>query len=76
MDNKHFKREHRYVVLKTADMAALSPKDKQELYRISEILDQARGEAGKRMLQCLVIESDWPEYEPTWDAIETRILGF
>jgi hypothetical protein len=26
-------------------------------------------------LDCVVVESDWPEYEPTWKAIEARFPG-
>ena len=30
---------------------------------------------GKPRLDCVVVEVDWPEYEPTWEAIEARITG-
>jgi hypothetical protein len=26
-------------------------------------------------MQCVVVESDWPEYEPTWAAIGKRVDG-
>lgn len=26
-------------------------------------------------MDCVVVESDWPEYEPTWRAIEARVTG-
>lgn len=28
-----------------------------------------------RIAECLVIESDWPEYEPVWAMIEARMTG-
>lgn len=30
---------------------------------------------GKKPLECVVVEKDWPEYEPTWKAIEARVSG-
>jgi NTP pyrophosphatase (non-canonical NTP hydrolase) len=46
---------------------------------LEKILDEAaantRNQLGKPPLKCLVIESDWPEYEPTWKAIEARMTG-
>ena len=32
-------------------------------------------EIGRPPLGCVVVESDWPEYEPTWRAIEARATG-
>jgi hypothetical protein len=29
----------------------------------------------KREECCVVVESDWPEYEPTWKVIEARVMG-
>jgi len=29
----------------------------------------------KAPLICCVVEQDWPEYEPTWQAIEERVTG-
>lgn len=26
-------------------------------------------------MECVIVESDWPEYEPTWKAIEARVTG-
>jgi hypothetical protein len=31
-----------------------------------------RRRQGKKPLVACVVESDWPEYEPTWNAIEER----
>ena len=32
-----------------------------------------RALAGKPALHCVVVEKDWPEYEPTWVDIEARV---
>jgi hypothetical protein len=72
-----FKKEQRYVVVKVSDIDAAGCTqaerdgfsvlcDKVGMYRIS---------AGKGPLECVVVESDWPEYEPTWAAIQRRAEG-
>jgi len=69
-----FTREHRYVVFKRKDLleADLSEDELNTLLVIADKLVTCRRNAGKKPLQCLVVESDWPEYEPTWKAIEDR----
>lgn len=65
-----FKRENRYFVFKRSDL------DKQQLRVLSnwnKTVQLQRLQKGKDTLTALVIESDWPEYEPTWDAIQRRI---
>lgn len=71
-----FKREERYLVFKLSDAEEhFTPGEKQHLERLVEVQRTGREEAGKPPLECVVIESDWPEYEPTWRAIETRMTG-
>lgn len=71
---QEFEREQRYVVLKVKDvMQRLSEKDILTLARILDEIDAYRKSIGKKSLECVVIESDWPEYEPTWKAIEGRV---
>ena len=73
MSNK-FTREARYVVLKSADaMKCLTVSEIIELRRIQAKVEEHRAEIGKPPLDCVVVESDWPEYEPTWRAIEARV---
>ena len=73
---QEFEREQRYVVLKVKDvMQRLSEKDILTLARILDEIDAYRKSIGKKSLECVVIESDWPEYEPTWKAIEARVPG-
>ena len=71
-----FIREARYAVLKNADvMQCLTVSELIELRRIQAKVEEHRAEIGKPPLDCVVVESDWPEYEPTWRAIEARVAG-
>lgn len=74
--NKEFTHEARYVVLKNADiMQCLTINELIELRRIQAKVEEHRAEIGKPPLDCVVVESDWPEYEPTWRAIDARVTG-
>lgn len=77
VSHKEFVREfHRYWVLKMTDMlASLSPEEMDTLIQLTDKVDLYRGNAGKPPLMCVVVESDWPEYEPTWAAIESRMTA-
>lgn len=69
-----FKREARYVVVKVKDaLAALSRSQLDLLNACSVVIEDYRARNGKPPLVCVVVESDWPEYEPTWKAIEERV---
>lgn len=57
-----FKREERYTVIKHNQLT-----DKQKQY----LKDCIFGE-GIPTVECLVIESDWPEHEPVWSMLEKR----
>ena len=71
-----FEREKRYLVFKLSDVEEhFTPGEKQQLARLVEVQRVGREEAGKAPLECVVVESDWPEYEPTWNAIEARMTG-
>lgn len=70
-----FLREQRYLVFKAADLIAMGI-TKQELDQLEALIkraDEFRRSTGKPDLNCLVIESDWPEYESGWRAIEQRV---
>lgn len=72
-----FNREPRYVVLKLADIiaAGLTSEERQELTRLIVKVARSRLERDKPPLRCVVVEADWPEYEPTWQAIERRVTN-
>lgn len=72
--SNEFIREARYVVLKSADvMKCLTVSELIELRRIQAKVEEHRAEIGKPPLDCVVVESDWPEYDLVWDMIESRM---
>jgi hypothetical protein len=70
-----FKREDRYVVLKRSDIEKYLHGSRGQLRDICRAINAGRYADDKPLLQAVVIESDWPEYEPTWRAIEQRMTG-
>lgn len=72
-----FKREARYIVLKISDLAdaRLTPDQHLIFNEVCDKVAMARASNRKPPLGCVVVESDWPEYEPTWNAIEARMTG-
>ena len=71
-----FKREDRYIVFKLADVEKdFFPSEISQLLELYETQQSMRKLNGKPPLDCVVVESDWPEYEPTWKAIEARVAG-
>ena len=73
---KEFQRENRYVVFKRSDMRKyLSQSECKQVEGLALHICLSREGDGKHPLNCLVVESDWPEFEPTWGAIEARVTG-
>ncbi|MCO7567795.1 hypothetical protein NJI34_00110 [Pseudomonas sp. S 311-6] len=70
-----FQREDRYIVIKRSDLDKLSPIDRDLALSSLEHVDSIMAAWDCPARKCLVIESDWPEYEPTWAAIEARVTG-
>lgn len=69
-----FKRENRYIVLKRKDVvAALTEQERETLANLCDKVCFHRIHNEKPQLECVVVERDWPEYEPTWKAIEKRM---
>jgi hypothetical protein len=50
----------------------LNENDGLALDRLLDKVAAGRATDGKLPLQCVVVEQDWPEFEPTWEAIEAR----
>ncbi|MGX1179350.1 hypothetical protein AB7M31_002418 [Pseudomonas sp. IAP-CY TE4608] len=65
-----FHREDRYIVVKRSDLAKVPV-----AYRSALVDPLFHLQAHLPQRECLVIESDWPEYEPTWAAIKARVTG-
>jgi hypothetical protein len=61
-----FAREERYIVVKLKHLRANGQESAmREWLRNYQI----------PTVDCLVVEHDWPEYEPTWAAIKARVVG-
>ncbi|MCS3467142.1 hypothetical protein M2401_000863 [Pseudomonas sp. JUb42] len=65
-----FKREDRYIVIKRNDL-----KKVPVAYRAHLVDPMFALLAHLPPRKCLVIESDWPEFEPAWAMIEARMNG-
>ena len=70
-----FRREDRYLVLKRRDIKnSLTELEQHLLHCIAAKIHKYRTDImDKDPLHCVVVEKDWPEYEPTWKAIEDRM---
>ncbi|PIA74263.1 hypothetical protein CDR19_04145 [Ectopseudomonas toyotomiensis] len=65
-----FVREDRYIVIKRSDLKAAPIYLQVELsLAIEKLAEHLPGR------ECLVIESDWPEYPVAWQMIESRMNG-
>lgn len=66
-----FKREERFIVIKRKHLSAES--------RVHDSLEQElRVWLDKHLIptsECVVVESDWPEYETVWSMIAARVEG-
>ncbi len=71
------KRENRYMVIKRSDLRMakllLKPEAFSALETLDRMINQVRRNRGRGPLCCVVVESDWPEYETIWKAIEDRV---
>ena len=74
--NTEFQREERYIVFKLSDVERyLTDADRAYLAMMKNEIDAGRACANKPPFKGLIVESDWPEYEPTWKAIEACVTG-
>jgi hypothetical protein len=65
-----FQREERYIVIKRKDLGNVPVAYQSHLV---EPIFSLLSHLPRR--ECLVIESDWPEYQPVWQMIERRMAG-
>ncbi|MEF9901156.1 MAG: hypothetical protein RR736_23940 [Pseudomonas sp.] len=70
-----FRREDRYIVIKRSDLERLPAAQRHNFSRSCRIVHEQMFAAGAPSRSFLTIESDWPEYEPVWSMIETRVTG-
>ncbi|WP_353192147.1 hypothetical protein [Pandoraea pnomenusa] len=64
-EREAFEREERYIVIKRKNLSSTK----------EQILRDVLHDNAISTVACVVVESDWPEYEPTWAAIEARVTG-
>jgi hypothetical protein len=68
------KREYRYLVLKYKDMLEyLSEQEQRQLIELAKKVDAGRERDKRGTLECVCVESDWPEYDETWQKIAARV---
>lgn len=60
-----FEREERYIVIKRKHLSAIQ----------ETALRAHMARLGIGIIDCAVVERDWPEYEPVWRMIEDRVTG-
>ncbi|HET8869156.1 MAG TPA: hypothetical protein VFM48_01810 [Aquabacterium sp.] len=60
-----FEREERYIVVKRKHLSEQQERDLREWMRLR----------GIGIVECAVVENDWPEYETVWRMIEDRVSG-
>jgi hypothetical protein len=70
-----FRREDRYIVIKRNDMEKASADIRRSFSGQCRKLHDSMLISGAPARMFLVIESDWPEYEPAWQMIERRMTG-
>ena len=51
----------------------LTQSETAALDRLLDKIAKGRMSDGKAPFDCMVVEHDWPEYEPTWAAIAVRV---
>ncbi|EMY3672595.1 hypothetical protein [Pseudomonas aeruginosa] len=74
---KAFVREERYIVIKLKDLIAASGDvDPSSGRSEAEVMLRNHLESWQiPTRECVVVESDWPEYEAVWQMIERRVAA-
>jgi hypothetical protein len=67
--------QERYIVLKKSDVEGLDPKARAQLERLCNAVNFVRELRKKEPVKAIVVEHDWPEYEPTKQSILRRANG-
>lgn len=70
---EQFERQLRYYVIKRTDALSLSKEDRFTLMDLLGKVDKVRRARGKKTLDCVVVEHDWPEFEPVWAMVAARM---
>lgn len=68
------KRERRYTIFKHSDIEKyLNEEQIEKLFELESEISFRRQQEGRGLMSGLVIERDWPEFEPAWTMIERRV---
>ncbi len=70
-----FKKELRYYVVKVSDAQQFSDEAKHALENVLYASQIVRKLRDAPQIDCVVVESDWPEYEIVWGMIQARVEG-
>lgn len=70
---QEFTREIRYEVYKRKDIDKMPPAGRKKAHELFGELNALLDGYGVRARKCVVVESDWPEYEKVWQMIEERV---
>ncbi len=71
-----FKRERRYTIFKHKDIEQyLTESEIETLMALDSKINFARQQEGKPLRTGLIIESDWPEFEPVSHMLEGRVAS-
>lgn len=69
-------RENRYLIFKRKDIHKyLNVVEGMQLLNLDSKVTCARVADDRPVLQAVVVEEDWPEYEDVWRAIAARVDG-
>ena len=71
--SSELKREERYVVIKIKDLEFNSPSGDKN--KRGKELGEWISRNSLRTRECVVVESDWPEYHLVWAMLEHRMAG-
>ena len=67
-------REKRYLVFKISDLNKyLTVGEVAHIATLATHVDNCRTSEGRPELEGVFVEADWPEFLPTWAAIEKRV---
>lgn len=69
------KREIRYIVIKIEDTEHLTYQQQVQLDEVLQTINKGRERIGKKKSEYVVVGSDWPMYEETWQKIEQWVDG-
>ncbi|MDA3807027.1 MAG: hypothetical protein PF440_03850 [Thiomicrorhabdus sp.] len=67
-------RETRYLVVKYKDMLKYMTEEEQmQFIELAKKVDAGREKDARHVMECVVVEKDWPEYDEVWMAIAMRV---